>query len=97
MAPRMGWPDRLLNYRCPPWLLAHALIRVWFADLLVYAPIVTVRSQSGSRLANYRPDVGLLAPGFWRVRGFANSLCSSVWTTGSYILVRYHSGIRYFV
>ena len=61
MAPRMGRPDRLLNYRCPPWLLAHVLIRVWFADLLVYAPIVMVCSQSGSRLANYRPDADLLA------------------------------------
>ncbi len=74
MASRMGRPDRLLNYRCPPWLFAHALIRVWFADLLVYAPIVMVRSQSGSRLANYRPDVDLLAT--WllasaRIREFA--------------------------
>lgn len=61
MAPRMGRPDRLLNYRCPPWLLAQALIQDWFADLLVYAQIVMVCSQSGSRLTNYRPDVDLLA------------------------------------
>lgn len=61
MAPRMGRLDRLLNYRCPPWLLAHALIRVWFADLLVYTPIVMVRSQSGSRLADFQPGVALFA------------------------------------
>lgn len=74
MASRMGRPDRSLNYRCSPWFLAHALIRVWFADLLVYAPIVTVCSQSGSRFTNYLPDVDLLAT--WllasaRIREFA--------------------------
>lgn len=74
MAPRMGRPDRSLNYRCLPWLLAHALIQDRFADLLVYAPIVMVCSQSGSRLTDYRPDVDLLAT--WllasaRIREFA--------------------------
>lgn len=61
MAPGMVRPDRSLNYRCLPWLFAHTLIQLWFADLLMYAPIAMACSQSGFRLANYRPDVDLLA------------------------------------
>ena len=71
---RDGAARPLTKLQVPALAFAHTLIQLWFADLLMYAPIVMGCLQSGFRLANYLPDVDLLAT--WllasaRIREFA--------------------------